>query len=536
MKCKKLLVLLATLLLTTGAALPVFSNINSVKADAAVQHEVPLVQNSKLGQGFYSPNQKLELPNPILRTDPSTFFNSIKQGAVDTWKKHNFLPSVTAAQAAIESGWGTSGLTAAANNLFGIKGRYNGQYVVFPTQEWVNGHYVTINAEFRKYPNWATSVEDHGNFFTDNERYHNLLGVKDYKQVAKLVQQDGYATDPNYAATIIRVIEQYGLQNWDQEAFNGTTETVKVQKNINLNGTFHSNTNANLFYLVNGKFEKATDLSGSAQYQGKSGHFAQMVQSSANNTYLLYTVNNGGKFWINANEVSLYDHVLKTNTFSAKAVTKAGTPKLGLWPNTELKTLGWSNNSTGTIQQQKVFQSGQTLDLIDGQYWIDDQFVTKQHIDSDNLAYQTDYKTAARFKENTNTTMYYLSGNNFVYAWDQGNSKQYQNKVGNFTKLARGDSGNTYLMYVENGVGKFWINSNELRLQDKVTKTNMITKHVNIKSGYLKMTLWPNSELEIAGWSDNTSGNIQQQKIFQSGRVLDLIDGQYWVDDAAITK
>lgn len=221
MKCKKFLVSLATLLLTTGAALPVFSNINSVKADATVQqHEAPLVQNSKIGQGFYSPSQKLALPNPMLRTDPSTFFNSIKQGAVDTWKKHNFLPSVTAAQAVIESGWGTSGLTAAANNLFGIKGRYNGQYVVFPTQEWVNGHYVTINAEFRKYPNWATSVEDHGNFFTDNERYHNLLGLKDYKQVAKLVQQDGYATDPNYAATIIKVIEQYGLQKWDQEAFN----------------------------------------------------------------------------------------------------------------------------------------------------------------------------------------------------------------------------------------------------------------------------------------------------------------------------
>lgn len=234
MKSNRLLVSLATFLLAVGAVVPVINRATSnVKAaDINSQSKVPLVQNQGIGQGFYSPNQKLTMPNPMLRTDPTTFFNSIKQGAIDTWGKHNFLPSVTAAQAAIESGWGTSGLTAEANNLFGIKGRYNGQYVIYPTQEWINGHYVTINAEFRKYPNWATSVEDHGNFFTDNPRYHNLLGLTDYKQVANLVQQDGYATDPNYAATIIRVIEQYGLQEWDQEAFNnqgkGSLDKFKV--------------------------------------------------------------------------------------------------------------------------------------------------------------------------------------------------------------------------------------------------------------------------------------------------------------------
>ncbi|QAR36398.1 hypothetical protein EQK21_04995 [Latilactobacillus curvatus] len=213
---------IAIAVLSTGVIAPIFNNTNPVNAD--LTDDVPLVQNSSLGQGFYTPNQKVMIPNPMLRSaTPSVFFSAIKQGAIDTWKKHNFLPSVTAAQAAIESGWGNSGLPAESNNLFGIKGRYNGQYVVFPTREWINGQYVIVNAEFRKYPNWSASVEDHGNFFTDNSRYHNLLGIKDYKQVARLVQQDGYATDPNYASTIIRVIEQYGLQSWDQEAFNNTS-------------------------------------------------------------------------------------------------------------------------------------------------------------------------------------------------------------------------------------------------------------------------------------------------------------------------
>ncbi|WP_424349384.1 glycoside hydrolase family 73 protein [Latilactobacillus sp. 5-91] len=351
MKSKKLLVSLATLLLTTGAALPVFSNINSVKADATVQqHEAPLVQNSKIGQGFYSPSQKLALPNPMLRTDPSIFFNSIKQGAVDTWKKHNFLPSVTAAQAAIESGWGTSGLTTAANNLFGIKGRYNGQYIVFPTQEWVNGHYVTINAEFRKYPNWATSVEDHGNFFTDNERYHNLLGVKDYKQVAKLVQQDGYATDPNYAATIIRVIEQYGLQNWDQEAFINTSVPKPAQSEstarVTVNSTFGYRSSGAQMSGTNNVFKKGTNW--------KVNGFKMI-----NGQEMLLV---GGDEYIPRKDTTIDNSILEINYYSNLTVNtykKDGT----LAPN-KLKTgTKWKNSGFTTIKGQVMYQVGRDVYL-----------------------------------------------------------------------------------------------------------------------------------------------------------------------------
>ncbi|MBA1393217.1 cell wall hydrolase, partial [Lactobacillus sp. XV13L] len=182
-----------------------------------------LIKSSKIGPGYYDVRQIVDPLNPLLKATPSVFFGQIKSGAISTWSKHNFLPSVTAAQAAIESGWGTSGLTSQANNLFGIKGSYHGQYIIMPTKEWVGDHYIIVNAKFRKYPTWAASVEDHGSFFTDNSRYHNLLGLKDYRQVARLVQQDGYATDPNYANTIISIIEQYGLQAWDQEAFNEAT-------------------------------------------------------------------------------------------------------------------------------------------------------------------------------------------------------------------------------------------------------------------------------------------------------------------------
>jgi hypothetical protein len=154
-------------------------------------------------------------------SNPQQFFAAIKPGALQSWAK-GVLPSVTAAQAAIESSWGTSQLALPPNNnLFGIKGSYNGQSVTFATKEYY-GYWTTIYAQFRRYPDWSTSVLDHANFFVDNSRYHNLLGVKDYKQFARLVQQDGYATAPAYANAIISTIEANGLAQWDQEAFGQT--------------------------------------------------------------------------------------------------------------------------------------------------------------------------------------------------------------------------------------------------------------------------------------------------------------------------
>ncbi len=75
-----------------------------------------------------------------------------------------------------------------------------------PTTEYLNGEDVTIEATFRKYPDWATSIVDHGAFLNQNSRYRNLLGVKNYSTVAWDLQNDGYATAPNYATSLINAI------------------------------------------------------------------------------------------------------------------------------------------------------------------------------------------------------------------------------------------------------------------------------------------------------------------------------------------
>lgn len=150
------------------------------------------------------------------------FLNKIKQGAIDGWKNHKVLPSISGAQGALESAWGESGLAKEANNLFGIKGDYKGESVTMETSEVVDGKWIKVDAQFRKYPSWDESVEDHGNFFTSTEwrkgNYSKVIGGTNYKTVAQELSNAGYATDPGYPGKLTNIIEQYDLQAWDKEA------------------------------------------------------------------------------------------------------------------------------------------------------------------------------------------------------------------------------------------------------------------------------------------------------------------------------
>lgn len=143
------------------------------------------------------------------------FFDKIKPMVIADMQQTGILASLTAAQAFIESSKGNSGLTVKANNLFGIKGDYNGRYIYMMTTEYINGVPQKVNAKFRKYPSWQESITDHSGLFLRSSRYANLRGCKAYKLACVYVQQDGYATSPTYANTLIKTIETYQLYTWD---------------------------------------------------------------------------------------------------------------------------------------------------------------------------------------------------------------------------------------------------------------------------------------------------------------------------------
>jgi lysozyme len=153
------------------------------------------------------------------------FINKIKSGAQAAQKKYGVLASLTIAQAILESGWGQH---AIANNLFGIKTNGStGPTVTVSTKEFVNGEYINTSASFRAYDTLASSVEDHGKFISENARYKNLIGCTDYIKTCQFIQQDGYATEPDYSVQLQGIIHQYNLVSFDTIAPQAASVTVK---------------------------------------------------------------------------------------------------------------------------------------------------------------------------------------------------------------------------------------------------------------------------------------------------------------------
>lgn len=134
--------------------------------------------------------------------------------------KYGILPSISIAQAILESDWGTSELSIKNNNYYGIKGGGTEPTVTMTTKEFVDGEWIEVKADFRKYASWQESMEDHSELFakgtTWNEnQYAKVLTANDYKEAAYALQESGYATDPDYPGKLIRLIEQYQLDQYD---------------------------------------------------------------------------------------------------------------------------------------------------------------------------------------------------------------------------------------------------------------------------------------------------------------------------------
>ena len=117
------------------------------------------------------------------------------------------FPEVVAAQWALESGWGKH--TSGKNNFFGLKG--TGTTV--NTQEFINGQWVTIKAGFIDFPDLYTCVcylVDR--WYKDYARFKGVNRASSRNECARLLVQEGYATDPAYATKLIQIMDRQ-LQN-----------------------------------------------------------------------------------------------------------------------------------------------------------------------------------------------------------------------------------------------------------------------------------------------------------------------------------
>lgn len=147
------------------------------------------------------------------RLSRQQYIEKYKDIAIREMKSYGIPASITLAQACLESGDGNSSLATEGNNHFGIKCH----------DSWAGDkmyHDDDKKGEcFRVYKQAEESFTDHSDFLRYRARYASLfdLDPKDYKAWAEGLKKAGYATNPQYAQALIKIIEDFQLYKYDGE-------------------------------------------------------------------------------------------------------------------------------------------------------------------------------------------------------------------------------------------------------------------------------------------------------------------------------
>lgn len=163
-----------------------------------------------------------------------SLINQIGTAASEIANQNDLYASVMIAQALLESGNGSSVLSSAPYyNLFGVKAYNGGATVWLPTQEYLNGQWVTMTEPFRQYNSYYESLVDHANVLlasssvTGQARYAGAWKSQTtsyYDATAYLTGR--YATDPNYNQKLNSLIQRYNLTQYDTPSYYTQTTTT----------------------------------------------------------------------------------------------------------------------------------------------------------------------------------------------------------------------------------------------------------------------------------------------------------------------
>ena len=141
------------------------------------------------------------------------YITKYKDEAIYQMTKYKIPASITLAQGILESGDGNSELAKKSNNHFGIKchSNWEGDRVYHNDDK--------KNECFRKYNQVKDSFDDHSEFLL-KPRYAALFEypLTDYKSWARGLKKAGYATNPNYAKLLIKIIKENDLDQFDLES------------------------------------------------------------------------------------------------------------------------------------------------------------------------------------------------------------------------------------------------------------------------------------------------------------------------------
>lgn len=160
--------------------------------------------------------------NQLKEVDENTmkFIKDIAFDAYLSGNEYGIYPSIIIAQAVLESSSGKSDLSKHPNNnLFGVKGFYEGESVQMKTREDDgSGKLFFIYANFKKYPDKGASLRDHSQLLREglNGYYYGAWreNAKTPEEAAEFLQ-GRYATDTKYASKLMKIIKNYNLERFD---------------------------------------------------------------------------------------------------------------------------------------------------------------------------------------------------------------------------------------------------------------------------------------------------------------------------------
>ena len=154
-------------------------------------------------------------PAAVPRPTPvqAAFVARHREAALQVARETGIPAAFMIGQAAHETGWGRSEIRMAdgrnAHNLFGIKAGpgWQGKVAEVTTTEYIDGQPRKLVQRFRAYDSYAEAFRDYARLISQSPRYQAVMrNLHSAQAFAQQLQQAGYATDPQYAAKLSRVI------------------------------------------------------------------------------------------------------------------------------------------------------------------------------------------------------------------------------------------------------------------------------------------------------------------------------------------
>lgn len=142
------------------------------------------------------------------------FIDTLLPAALEVSASTGIDPRIIIAQAAQETGWGRS---APGNNFFGIKSHGQGGGQTLNTHEYIDGQRVNVSDSFRTFNSPEDSVRGYGEFIRANPRYGDFMAAQGLDAQLEALQASGYATDPNYSASVGSIARGIALPQQTQQ-------------------------------------------------------------------------------------------------------------------------------------------------------------------------------------------------------------------------------------------------------------------------------------------------------------------------------